>query len=148
MDYFNETENLLKSYMPMKKALVNLKKRIERLRLQGSPKDISSIDFENPYVSGGMVNDAYAQLFEFGQAVKEFKATKDVVDEIKRIYEQLSEESQAIINMCYFESCTKEKAAEELNCWSITTVYNRKNKAVTEFAVAYYGALAKSQFEK
>ncbi len=142
MDYFAECEKMLTNFNMLKLARDNLTKRKERLEASGAPKDIQGFDFSKPYVSGGSVNDTYKQLFEYGETCRNLNETIAKIEEIENIVTQLPSESSLVIRICFFDGVTNEEAAEALNCWSITTVYNKRNKAIRDFALLYYGAVA------
>ena len=142
MDYFAECENMLKNFNMLKNARDNLIKRRQRLEASGAPKDIQSFDFTKPYVSGSFVNDTYKQLFEYGEVCRQLKETADKIEEIEYIVSQLPDESKNVIQLLFFDGVTNSEAAEALNCWSVTTVYKKKNVAIRDFALLYYGAAA------
>ena len=142
MDYFAECETMLLNFNNLKLARENIIKRIQRLEASGAPKDIKSFDFSKPYVSGSFVNDTYKQLFEYGETCRELEETTKKISEIEMIVSQLPKESRKIIKLFYFDGATYEKIAEAIGCWSTTTVYKKKNTAIKDFAVLYYGAAA------
>lgn len=142
MDYFTKCENLLLNFNNLKLARDNLIKRKQRLEESGAPKDIKSFDYSKPYVSASFVNDTYKQLFEYGETCKEIEETTKKIEEIKRIVKQLPKESAKIIRLFYFQGATYEQIAEVIGCWSTTTVYKKKNTAIRDFALLYYGAAA------
>lgn len=142
MDYFAECENMLNNFNMLIKSRDILTKRKERLESSGAPKDIQSFDFTKPYVSGGSVNDTYKHLFEYGETCRNLNETIAKIEEIENVVSQLPQESALVIRICFFDGVTNEEAAEALNCWSITTVYNKRNKAIRDFALLYYGAAA------
>ena len=142
MDYFTECETMLSNFNNLKLARENLIKRKERLEASGAPKDIKSFDYSKPYVSAGFVNDTYKQLFEYGETCRELEETEKKISEIKGIVSQLPKESKKIIKLFYFDGATYEQIAERIGCWSTTTVYKKKNTAIRDFALFYYGAAA------
>ena len=79
MNYFKESESILKLYPEFKKAKENIKKKIARLEKIAAPNDIPNIDFNKPFVSGGAVNDTFKDLCDYNQAIKELEITENKI---------------------------------------------------------------------
>lgn len=142
MNYFKAAEQVLSSVSALKKALENLETRKARLIASGAPREPGAIDYTKPFTNSHYVSDTLNELLELSECTQNIANTKNELDYIGGIIEQLSDDYKQIITMWYIEGKTKEHIAQAMYIESPTTVYNLRNKAVAEFALRYYGAAA------
>lgn len=142
MNYFKAAEQVLSSVSALKKALENLETRKARLIASGAPREPGAIDYTKPFTNSHYVSDTLNELLELSECTQNIANTKNELDYISGIIEQLSDDYKQIITMWYIEGKTKEHIAQAMYIESPTTVYNLRNKAVAEFALLYYGAAA------
>lgn len=140
INYFKAAERTLSERGNLERAIANLERRRERVIQRAGPGDIQTTDYSRPYVSGGGANDALTDCLELAEINREIAQTRETVAEIDRVLSQLDAADAALLRAWYIDRRTKEEIAEELNYSSTTTVYDLRNKAVSAFAILYYGA--------
>lgn len=140
INYFKAAERTLSERGNFEQAIANLERRRERVIHRAGPGGIQTTDYSRPYVSGGGANDALADCLELAEINREIATTRETIVEIDHVLEQLDAADAALLRAWYIERRTKEEIAEELNYSSTTTVYDLRNKAVSAFAILYYGA--------
>ena len=140
INYFNAAENTLRSRSMLEKALKNLMRRQERIMRHNSPSGYPSLDTSKPYTSTKSVNDALTDCIEIAEVAREINCTKDKIDEIDSVLQQLDPQDAELLRLWYIERKSKEEIAEKVNYASRTSIYDLRNKAVAGFAVLYFGA--------
>lgn len=140
INYFQAAEKTLSNRAELQYALENLERRRSRIIRQSGPSGLPTFDFSKPYVSASQANSALADCLELVELAREIEATKGMIEEIDGTLEQLSADDADLLRAWYVEKKTKEEIAEALNYSSTTTVYDLKNKAVSRFALLFYGA--------
>lgn len=144
INYFDEAEKILRSRSALEQALKNLERRKERVIAKSAPAELPTIDFSKGYTSRQIVNDALSECLELAEVMREISFTRETLSEIDDVINQLSPEDITILRLWYIERKPKEAIAEELNYSSTTTIYDMRNKAVSRFALLYFGAGALS----
>lgn len=142
MNYFKAAEQVLNAVPTLEKSVENLKSREQRLIESGKPQEPGAIDYSKSFTNSHFANDTLNELLELKECTQNRVKTERELNEIKNIVEQLSDEHKKLVRLWYFEKLSKESVMEELHIESLSTVYNLRNKAVTEFALLYYGASA------
>ena len=141
MDYFKETEELLYSVPKKEKALVQLTRRRTRLTLKGAPVVPACVDYEKPYTRATFTSTTLNDVCELADVCRRIAETQAELDEIKSCVEAIgSKELKTCLKRWYWEGLSKAAIAERISRWSATTVYNKRNEAVAEFARIYWGA--------
>lgn len=140
INYFNAAENTLRSRSMLEKALKNLMRRQERIMRHNSPSGYPSLDTSKPYTSTKSVNDALTDCIEIAEVAREINRTKEKIDEIDSVLQQLDPQDAELLRLWYIERESKEEIAEQVNYASRTSIYDLRNKAVVGFAVLYFGA--------
>ena len=140
INYFKAAERTLSERGNLERALANLERRRGRIIAHAAPQGIQSTDYSKPYVSGGGANDALTDCLELAEIMREIADTREMIEEIDHVLAQLEPSDAALLRAWYIDHHTKEEIAEELNYSSTTTVYDLRNKAVSAFAILYYGA--------
>lgn len=140
INYFKAAERTLANRGNLERALKNLEHRKEQVIRRAAPSGIRATDYSRPYVSGGGANDALTDCLELAEINREIAHTRETVAQIDRVLAQLDTADAALLRAWYIDNRTKEEIAEELNYSSTTTVYDLRNKAVSAFAILYYGA--------
>ena len=133
INYFDAAENTLRSRSMLEKALKNLMRRQERIMRHNAPSGYPSLDTSKPYTSTKSVNDALTDCIEIN-------CTKDKIDEIDSVLQQLDPQDAELLRLWYIERKSKEEIAAQVNYASRTSIYDLRNKAVAGFAVLYFGA--------
>jgi DUF917 family protein len=140
INYFQSAEKVLANRGTLERSLDNLRRRKARLIAAGAPSDVSSINLQKPYVSTSSANNALTDCLDLVEVMREIKSTEDTIAEIDEVIGQMEKDDGEILTAWYIKRNTKEEIAEALNYQSSTTVYDLKNRAVSKFAVLYYGA--------
>lgn len=144
INYFKAAERTLSERGNLEKALANLERRRERVIQRAAPSGVSVTDYSKPYVSGGGANDALTDCLEIAEINREITTTRETIEEIDRVLAQLDPADAALLRAWYIDHLTKEQIAERVNYSSTSTLYDLRNKAVSAFAVLYFGAGAMS----
>lgn len=144
INYFKAAERTLSERGNLEKALANLERRRERVVQRAGPSGISTTDYSRPYVSGSGANDALTDCLEIAEINREIRMTRETIEEIDRVLAQLEPTDAALLRAWYIDRLTKEEVAERVNYSSPSTLYDLRNKAVSAFAVLYFGAGAMS----
>lgn len=140
INYFDEAEKMLQSRGSLEQALANLERRQERIIKQSAPAGYPSVDLSQPYTSTKNVNDALTEVLELAEVAREIQVTKDTIREIDLVLEQLESEDRHILRLWYIERKSKEEIAVAISYSSSSTIYDIRNKAVSRFALLYFGA--------
>lgn len=140
INYFNAAENTLRSRSMLEKALKNLMRRQERIMRHNSPSGYPSLDTSKPYTSTKSVNDALTDCIEIAEVAREINRTKEKIDEIDSVLQQLDPQDAELLRLWYIERESKEEIAAQVSYASRTSIYDLRNKAVAGFAVLYFGA--------
>ncbi len=140
INYFKAAERTLSARPDFDRALENLKTRRESVVNRGRPQGVQTVDTTRPYVSGGGVNDAVSDLVEIAEIDREIQTTVAAAQSVDRVLAQLSQEEAAILQAWYIDRATKEDVAARLHYSSTSTIYALRNKAVSDFAILYFGA--------
>lgn len=140
MNYFKEAENVLRHRKKLNKSLENLKHRRARLLGSGLPRGVGGMDYASPSVDGGMVSNTMQDCLELVQTQKDISGTEAKIKEVDDVLKQLSDDDRKILMMWYVEDKHKDEICLEFHYANRQSVYDRKNKAVIEFAVLYFGA--------
>lgn len=139
INYFDAAENTLRSRSMLEKALKNLMRRQERIMRHNAPSGYP-LDTSKPYTSTKSVNDALTDCIEIAEVAREINCTKDKIDEIDSVLQQLDPQDAELLRLWYIERKSKEEIAAQVNYASRTSIYDLRNKAVAGFAVLYFGA--------
>ena len=140
INYFKAAERTLSERGNLERALENLNRRKAMIIQRSAPQGIPTTDYSRPYVSGGGASDALSDCLQLAEVVREIETTKETIEEIDRVMSQLEPSDASILRAWYIDRRTKGQIAEDLNYSSTTTVYDLRNKAVSAFAILYYGA--------
>lgn len=142
MNYFKEAEHVLSSRKILDRSLLNLYRRQNRLIDSGVPHEVTGLDPAKPYVSGGMVNNAMTDCLDLIEIQKEIKITEAKIKEIDDVIGQLQGEDQATLKAWYIDLKSKDEICMDMHYESRSTLYDKRNRAIGEFAILYYGAPA------
>ncbi len=138
MDYFKEAEQILYSVPKKEAAIAQMAKRRERLSKKVAAKLSCEGEKAECEMTGkqGLLNDAA----ELAELIKSINDATDELEEIHSAVEAIDDEQLRTLLSCwYFKRMTKERIAEELDVWSIGTVYVKRKKAIAWFAYLYWG---------
>lgn len=123
MDKIKEAENILEKYDTLKKAVENLEWRVQkRTELINKKSMPTSAD--------------YAQLNQVKMA---YQATAAAVEEIEHAIALMEKKKKDLIVAFYVMQKNYKEIMKEIERYSTKTFYNRKKKAVEEFADIYFG---------
>lgn len=142
MNYFKAAEQVLSSVPALERALENLQHRRDRLIESGAPREPGAIDYSKPFTDSHYVSDTLNELLELTECSRNIAETQRKLAEIKGIIDQLKDEYKKLVVLWYLEKKPKEAVMEELYIQSLSTVYDLRNHAVTEFALLYFGGSA------
>lgn len=144
INYFKAAERVLSERGNLERAIENLERRRARAISENGPNGLSSIDYSRPYVSASESKDALSACLEVAELTREINQTKETIQEIDRVLDQLDGADASLLRAWYVEREPKEEIAERLSYSSKTSVYDLRNKAVASFAILYFGAGALS----
>lgn len=140
MNYFKEAEHVLSNRKNLDRSLLNLYRRQERLIDSGAPQGLTGLDPAKPYVTGGAVNNTMTDCLDLVEINKEIKVTEAKIKEISDVIGQLSDDGKMVLSLWYIDGITKDEMCEKLHYASRKSLYDRRNRAIGEFAVLYFGA--------
>ena len=140
INYFEAAEKTLRARGSLEKAVVNLERRRERIISHSSPAGYPSPDLTKSYTSVGAVNDALSACLELSEVEREIQRTREAIAETDAVIEQLEPEERRIIRLWYIERKSREEICTAMNYASSASVYDARNRAVSRFAVLYFGA--------
>lgn len=140
INYFEAAENTLCARGLLETALSNLERRKERIIQYGAPSEYPSADMSKPYTSAKTVNNALSECLELAEIMREIKDTRDKIEEIDDVFEQMDADDATVLRLWYVERKSKDEIAEAVSYASDTSVYNARNRAVCRFALLYFGA--------
>lgn len=140
INYFKSAEATLRARGTLDAALSNLERRKERIIRNAAPSEFPSLDMSKPYSSTSAVNDALSDCLELAEVVREISDTREKIEEIDDILGQLDAEDALVLKMWYIERRSKDDIAEAVSYASITSIYDARNKALSRFALLYFGA--------
>ena len=143
IDYFRAAESTISSLPSLKRSIPLLEKRLARLAEAGAPKEPNGVDFTKSYVDSHHVNDTLSELLAVAETQREIHATKAEIAEIEKALSELPEDQRKVVTLFYIDKLSAAVIAERIYVESEKTVYKLRNKGVANFAVLYYGALAK-----
>lgn len=140
INYFEAAEKTLRARGSLEKAVINLERRRERIISHSSPAGYPSPDLTKSYTSVGAVNDALSACLELSEVEREIQRTREAIAETDAVIEQLEPEERRIIRLWYIERKSREEICTAMNYASSASVYDARNRAVSRFAVLYFGA--------
>lgn len=143
LDYFKAAETAIASLPDLKRSIPLLEKRLARLTEAGMPREPSGVDFTKSYVDSHHVNDTLSELLAITETQREISTTKAEIAEIEKVLSELPEDQRRVVTLFYIDKLSAAVIAERIFVESEKTVYKLRNKGVANFAVLYYGALAK-----
>lgn len=144
INYFKAAERTLSERGNLDRALVNLERRREAVIRRAGPHEIRVTDYSRPYVSGGGANDALTDCLELAEINREIALTRETIGHVDTVLGQLDPADADLLRAWYIDHLTKEEVAERINYSSSSTIYDLRNKAVSAFAILYFGAGALS----
>lgn len=140
INYFKAAEKVLSERGNLERALENITRRKERILKQGGPSELSGVDYSKTYVSTAAAGDALSACLELAEVIRELGDTEGTIAEIDRVLEQLDKADADLLRAWYIGGKSKDEIAADLAYSSKTSIYDLRNKAVSEFAILYYGA--------
>lgn len=140
INYFKAAERVLYTRKDLDRALDNLERRKVRIIKSSAPCDYPSIDTSQPYTSSSKCNDALADCLELAEINREIENTKQIIGEIDAVLKQMDPVESDLLREWYILGSSKEEISAKINYSSISTIYELRNKAVSRFAVLYFGA--------
>lgn len=141
MNYYEEAEKILRNIPKLETALSNLKRRERMLIERQGPSDVDGVDTSKGYTTGVAVNNTLNTLCELQEVIRERRYTEEDLALIKTVISQLASEEQKIIDLWYCKELPRDVVCHELHM-SPPTLYDKRNKAVQQFAILYFGAKA------
>ena len=134
MDYFKKAEEKLYSVCTLRRRLDNYEAAYDREVRRSAPSGIKPIDYSKPTVSSSRSDDALDSVEKMAYYKTKVIQTRDEIEDITTVAEQLPTELYNIIRLWYFEKKPKEKIMASLYISSPKTLYAKRRKAVKMFA--------------
>lgn len=142
INYIKSAEDTLRQRGAMDDALDNLRKRQQRIIAENRPSGYPSASFSETYTSTSRANDAVSELVDLAEIQREIDRTEAEIKEIDAVLDQLPQEESDIIRAWYIDRISMDAIAEQMCYESRSTIYDKRNHAVADFAVRYFGAVA------
>lgn len=142
MNYFKAAEQLLSSVPALEQAGVNLEKRLEWLAESGKPQGVEEFNLDKSYQTVREANDTLSSFLAVTECKRNIAENKKTLEEIYCVLGQLPKEQKELLEMWYIAKCSKEDIMERLYIEGLGTIYALRNRAVSEFALRYFGAAA------
>jgi hypothetical protein len=142
VNYFKAAEQVLSSVPDLERSLENLEHRKERLLSEGSPRGVTELDFDKPFVDTRYINKTLTEALSLSECARCIDKTRSDLEEIREIIEQLPDELRRLVLLWYVEKKPKEEIMQSMGIYSNSTIYAKRNKAVAAFALLYYGSPA------
>ncbi len=144
MNYIREAENYLYHYGDMYKSIENMDREISRLIRNAGPKDLTGISYDNIGSGQTSQDDAYNTLFEIQRLTQSRKETKEKLNKIDILLDDLNEEVGCeffgqVLRKWYIEKIPKEEIANDIGYSSRQSIYTLKGKAIRKFAIRLFG---------
>ena len=144
MNYIREAENRLRYYRDLQGSIDEMHRRIGRLVGKAGPSSLTAINLDETGIKSGHYDETINIIHEIQTLQKSIERTKDEIDEIHQILNEISQEPKCelygmVLRKWYIEHVPKERIAHDLQYSSIQTVYSIKNKAIRKFAVRLFG---------
>ena len=130
INYFEAAEKTLRARGLLETALGNLERKKERILRYGAPSEYPSADMSKPYTGAKSVNDALADCLELAEVMREIQVTRDKVEEIDDVLEQMDEDDARILRLWYIERKSKDEITEAVCYSSTSSLYDLRNKAL------------------
>ena len=146
MNYIREAEKYLWYYRDLQYSLKQLDREIERLKMEGAPRDIKALNYDGmPH--GQIYQDSmYNIAFKLQLCLRSREETLKELQEIDQILEDISKEKGCedygkVLRMWYIEKRTKEEIAEALNYSTASrqSIYQIRDRAIRKFAIRKFG---------
>ena len=149
VDYFKEAENLLYSVPKKEEAIKQMTRRKERLLKRMGPSMPHEADFARSYMKASFQGEAINEVCALAELISSIENAAAELAEIKACVDAITDEKLRTLLKCwYWGRLSKEKIAEKIDVWSVTTVYTKRNEAVSAFALLYYGKRVEAEQKK
>jgi hypothetical protein len=146
MNYFKEAEYILSNYPKLCIALSNLQKRQFQLINISAPSSNIPAGILEIGSGSNCSNNAERELTELADVINNIFFTEHKIKEIETLITHLDEEKQKVIKLCFFEDNLQYEILEKMNISGHSSLYRKKNKAIEEFSILYFGAQAMTYF--
>lgn len=126
----------------LKASKESLKARLERAKLKGKPKGLTSGKAADGYGRSGYFDDTLNDMLEVIELKRALEKTEDLLSDVEAALNVLDKRHKKILELWYFRKASKERIAEDLGYSeaSMRTIYSLHNRALFEFSVIYFGA--------
>lgn len=148
MEYFKEAEAVLYSVPKKEEAIKQMTRRKNRLIKRMGPSMPHGTDFFSSYTKAAFYG-AINEICELADLISSIENMETELAEIRACVEAIEDATLRKLLKCwYWARLPKEKIAEKIDCWSTTTVYTKRNKAVEAFALLYWGKRVDAELKK
>ena len=134
MDYFKKAEEKLYSVATLRHRLKNYETAYDREIRRSGPSGIAPIDLSKPVVKSSRAEDNFDSADKIAYYWTKIVQTREEINDITSIAEQLPTELYNVIRLWYFEKKPKEKIMAAIYINSPKTLYAKRRKAVKMFA--------------
>ena len=144
-DYIKQAELILNNYKLLRESLKNIDYRLSKLTKTGAPQALKALDITTVGGTAKMTTEAiFSEVIE---KQLEREATLIAIDGIHQALSVISqrkgcEDYSKLLIMWYVEELDKERIISILGYSSRQSIYNRRDKALRKFAVAFFGIKA------
>ena len=140
INYFKAAEEEIASLPKLKKSIKILERKKKRIAENGTPTDPAGVDYTKPYINSTCVNETLNEILEISEITTAIEKTKQEIDEIEYILGELKSEQKMVLEMFYIDGMPAEEIAKKIFVESAKTVYNIRNRAISEYVILSYGA--------
>ena len=134
MDYFKRAEEKLYSVSTLRRRLSNYESAYDREVRRTAPSGIKPLDYSKPTVMSSRPEDDFDAVEKMAYYKAKIIQTRDEIECITSVAEQLPTELYNIIRLWYFEKKSKEKIMASQYISSPKTLYAKRRQAVRIFA--------------
>lgn len=134
MDYFKRAEEKLYSVSMLRRRLSNYESAYDREIRRTAPSGIKAIDYSKPTVMSSRPEEDFGAADKMAYYKSKIIQTRDEIENIVTVAEQLPTDLYDVIRMWYFEKKPKEKIMSALYLNSPKTLYSKRRQAVRMFA--------------
>lgn len=144
-DYIKQAELILNNYKLLRESLKNIDYRLSKLTKTGAPQALTALDITTVGGTAKMTTEAiFSEVIE---KQLEREATLIAIDGIHQALSVIShskgcEDYSKLLIMWYVEELDKERIISILGYSSRQSIYNRRDKALRKFAIAFFGIKA------
>lgn len=139
MDYVKEAENYLRHYASLKKSVSHAKFMIDQLAFRACPGEVSAVTNDITGVSAQHPVNTLQEMYELQKWKSVCEDSAGEIAHIEELLNGMDEKERKVLELWFLERMSISEIAADLRYEERRSVYNLKNKALKDFAVALFG---------